>query len=61
MVVWTCPHCNHDFNPLEQELRWDKPDDVVLIDCPKCDEWMATQYADNWRKKVVKAAQAEAQ
>jgi len=52
MVLWACPHCNHDFDPLEQEPYWQNPDDVVLIDCPNCGEWIGVQYADDYRKEA---------
>lgn len=54
MVLWTCQSCGHVFDPLKQTPYWQIPDDVVLVDCPECGEWMNVEYADDFRVKVKK-------
>jgi len=47
--IWVCPNCGHEFDPTEQEPYWDG--DAVLITCPKCERYMNTEFAKDWRKK----------
>lgn len=47
--IWVCPNCDHEFDPERQIPFWTNCS--VVINCPKCGDWMDTKYRKQWRKK----------